>query len=68
MKNSSEPRLHIDRIHKDLVYFFKDNGLDVTISTNLFRVDFFNVTLDLDSDKFISHREPNDTPLYIHKE
>jgi len=35
-----------DRIRKDLIDIFKQNGLNITIETNLKVVDFLDVTLE----------------------
>ena len=47
---------------------FQDNGLQITIETNLKCTDFLDVTFDLTTGKYYPFRKPNDTPLYIHAE
>ena len=53
---------------KDLIRTFKDENLRITIETNMDRVDFLDVTLDMPSGKFWPYRKPNNTPLYINKQ
>ena len=42
--------------------------MKIVISTDLKQVDFLDVTLNLDSDKYTPYRKPNDAPLYVHSE
>ena len=42
LKNTSGPQT--DRARKDLIKLFQDNGLKITVETNLSRVDFLDVT------------------------
>ena len=58
----------LDRIRKKNTALFKEEGLKITIETNLVEVDFLDVTLNLDSGKYFPFRKPNDTPLYINKQ
>ena len=45
LKNLSGPQT--DRARKDLVRIFQENGLKITVETNLSRVDFLDVTFNL---------------------
>jgi hypothetical protein len=54
-----------DSTRKKIISMFKDNGLSITIETNLHRTEFLDVTLDLNTGKFFPYRKPNDVPLYI---
>ena len=56
-----------ERIKKKIVKVFKDQGLRVTIQTNLKTVDFLDVTFNLPNDTFSPYRKPNDTPCYVNK-
>jgi len=58
----------LERIKKDIIKFFQDNGLRITIDTNLTQVNFLDVTLDLSNSKYWPFRKDNDQPLYIHKD
>ena len=54
---------------KDLIKFFKEEfGLGITIDTDLFIVNFLDVTFDLHKEKFYPYRKPNDRPIYIHRD
>ena len=55
------------RIKKKIVKVFKDQGLRVTIQTNLKTVDFLDVTFNLPNDTFSPYRKPNDAPCYVNK-
>ena len=57
-----------ERLKKRIVRFFRDNGLNLTIEFNMNKVNFLDVTFDMDSGKYWPYMKPNDQPLYIHKE
>ena len=63
-QNMSGPEA--DRTRKRIIQVFRDNGLQITIETNLKCTDFLDVTFDLATGKYYPFRKPNDTPLYIH--
>jgi len=63
LKNCSGPKS--DRIRKDIIKLFKDEGLAITIEINLKITDFLDVTFDLPFNKFYPYRKPNEKPLYI---
>ena len=50
VKNANGPLL--DRPRKDIVTVFKNEGLSITIDTNLIKTDFLDVTFDLANNKF----------------
>ena len=52
---------------KDLIKFFNDIGLLITIQTNLKTVNFLDITLNLCNGKYYPYRKPNDRPLYINR-
>ena len=58
----------LDNIRKKLHSFFKKMDLQITIETGLKKVDFLDVTFDLNDASYQPYRKPNDTPLYIHKQ
>ena len=45
INNASGPKL--DRIRKDVIVLFKEEGLSITIKTNLIETDFLDVTFNL---------------------
>ena len=57
----------MERTKKGIIKFFKDNGLQITIETNLKQVNFLDVTLDLPSGKFWPYQKENNSLLYINK-
>ena len=60
--NANGPKL--DRIRKDIA-LFKEEGLSITIETNLIETDFLGVTLNLVTKKCFPFQKANNTPLYI---
>ena len=63
INNANGPKL--DRIRKDIIALFKEEGLSITIETNLNEADFFDVTFDLSTRKYFPFQKANNTPLYI---
>ena len=63
INSSSEPVL--DKMRKNIIALFKNEGLSITIETNLFETDFLDVTFNLATGKFFPFRKPNNQPLYI---
>ena len=62
--NASGPKL--DRLGKDITSSFKDEGLSITIDTNLIETDFLDLSFHLNTGKHFPFKKPNKTPLYIH--
>ena len=56
-----------ERLKKKIIQFFSANGLKITITFNMNRVNFLDATLDMPSGKYWPYRKPNDNPLYINK-
>ena len=56
----------VDRLRKDIISLFKDEGLSITIDTNLSETDFLDVSFHLNTGKYFLFRKPNNAPLYIH--
>ena len=63
INSSSGPVL--DKMRKNIIALFKNEGLSITIETNLFETDFLDVTFNLATGKFFPFRKPNNQPLYI---
>ena len=57
----------LNRMEKSIHQLFKSNGLGIAINVNLSQVDFLDVTLSLEREKFWPFRKPNSEPLYINK-
>ena len=64
IKSTSGPIL--DKMRKSIIALFKEEGLSITIDTNLTETDFLDVTFNLATGKFFPFRKPNNVPLYIH--
>ena len=54
-----------EKLRQSIIKVFKDNNLNITIETGLSRVDFLDVTLDLERDTYKPFRKPGDKPLYV---
>ena len=63
VKNTSGPVL--DKMRKNIITLFKNEGLGITVDTNLIETDFLDVTFNLATGKFFPYRKPNNIPLYI---
>ena len=63
IRSSSGRRL--DKLRKDIIELFKNEGLSITIETNLLVTDFLDATFDLPNNKFYPFRKPGNKPLYI---
>ena len=50
---------------KAIIKVFKDHGLSITIWTGLDRVNFLDVTMDLQRDEYKPYRKPGDKPMYV---
>lgn len=57
-----------DRLRKDIIKFFADLGLKITIEINLKTTNFLDITLDLATERYYPYRKPNDRPLYVHRQ
>ena len=55
----------LDKMRKNIIALFKNEGLSITIETNLFERGFLNVTFNLATGNFFPLRKPNNKPLYI---
>lgn len=62
------PGPQAERVRKDIIKLFQDNGLRITILMNACIVNFLDATMNLNTGKHSPYRKPNDTPLYIHKD
>ena len=62
----NKPGTEADRIRKNVIRIFGEQGLRITIQTNLKVADFLDVTLNLSTESYYPYRKPNDRPVYIH--
>ena len=56
INSSSGPVL--DKMRKNIIALFKNEGLSITIETNLFETDFLDVTFNLATGKIFPFRTP----------
>ena len=56
----------VDRLRKDIISLFKDEGLSMTMNTNLIETDFLDASFNLNTGKYFPFKKPNNTPLCIH--
>ena len=66
MFNTSGPQN--EKIKKDFVKIFKDNGLEIVIQCNLKVTNFLDVTLNLTDGTYKPYRKPDDETNYVHVE
>ena len=55
----------LDKMRKNIIVLFKEEGLTVTIDANLNETGFLDVTFNLETSKFFPFKKPNNVPLYI---
>ena len=60
----SSPR-QTEKLRQTIIKVFKDKDLDITIEVGLTRVNFLDVTLDLEKEVFKPYRKPGDKPMYV---
>ena len=61
---SSSPRQQ-EKLRQSIVRIFGEQELRITIEMNLTRVDYLDVTLDLETGVHKPYRKPGDRPLYV---
>lgn len=64
---NATPR-QVENIKKNLCAIFNSHGLKITIEANRKRVNFLDVTLDLESGKYAPYTKPGSTITYVHKD
>ena len=57
----------VERERKEVVKIFENNGLSITVRTNLIPADFLDMHFDLGREIYQPYKKPNDDPLYINK-
>ena len=55
-----------ERIKKQICNVFKNNNLKITIEANKKVINFLDVTLEMNTEKFKPYAKPTNTPLYVH--
>ena len=54
-----------EKLRQAIIEVFRRHGLKITISTGLAKVNFLDVTLDLENGIHKPYRKPGDKPLYV---
>ena len=54
-----------DRLRKDVIAIFHNEGLKITIDTNLTSIYNLDVTSDLFTGKYFPYKKPSDSLLYV---
>lgn len=57
----------IEKIKQGFCKIFRENGLKITVEANITKVNFLDVTLDLQSGKHYPYTKEGNVPLYVHK-
>jgi len=57
-----------ERAKKKIIKIFSDNGLKITVNTNVKIVNFLDVTLDLNDGSYKPFSKPDNKPVYVHAE
>ena len=60
----SSPRLQ-EKLRQSIIKIFADQGLKITIAINQSRVDYLDITMDLEEGTHKPYRKPGDKPLYV---
>ena len=55
-------------MRQEITRVFSEYGFSITIFINLKRVDFLDITMDLEKDIFKPFRKPGDRPLYVNSQ
>ena len=54
-----------EKLRQRIIRIFGDQGLKITIEIGLTRVNFLDITLDLETGLYKPYRKPGDKPLYV---
>ena len=61
---SLTPRLQ-EKLKQSIINIFKEQNLGITIEINQIRVNFLDVTLDLETGLYKPYKKLGDKPLYV---
>ena len=61
------PLTKLKGIKTKIVNLFEEMGLKITTEINTMKVNFLDVTLDLNNETYMPFRKPNDEPIYINR-
>ena len=57
----------VERIKKGMCKVFRDHDLKITVEANTTKVNFLDITLDLQSGKHCPYTKEGNVPLYVHR-
>ena len=55
----------MDKLRKNIIELFKNEGLSITIDTNLVETDFLDVSFNIITKTYQPYRKPGNDPLYV---
>ena len=55
-------------MRQEIVKVFSEHGLGITIFINLKKVNFLDITMDLENEIYKPYRKPGDRPRYVHSQ
>ena len=61
---TSSPRLQ-EKLKQSIIRIFAQQELKITIEINLTRVNYLDITMDLETGLYKPYRKPGDRPLYV---
>ena len=61
---TSSPRLQ-EKLKQNIIRIFAQQELKITIEINLTRVNYLDITMDLETGLYKPYRKPGDRPLYV---
>ena len=61
---TSTPRQQ-EKLKQEIIKIFGEHEMKITIEINLIRVDYLDVTLDLETGLYKPYRKPGDKPVYV---
>ena len=59
-------KVQTEQIKKKLCQCFKEEGLSITVNTNLIKTDFLDVTFDMTKNVYYPYNKPENSPQYVH--
>ena len=67
LASSSASRRQVENFKQEIEAIFRRHGLETTTTPNVQKVDFLDVTFDLENETFCPYMKENNKPLYVHK-
>ena len=67
LASSPASRRQVENFKQEIEAIFRRHGLETTTTPNVQKVDFLDVTFDLENETFCPYMKENNKPLYVHK-